>query len=84
MESVRPRIEACRGSSGGKVRIRIVHAPAGGFTFRVLPGSSLDPTERECILDALSTLNETGTSTGTFQGTSIPPTGFTSQLTVEF
>jgi hypothetical protein len=81
--SVRPRLEACHGSSGGKVRIKIIHHPEGGFTFAVQPGASLNPTERQCILDALATMNETGTSTG-LTGLSVPATGFTSHLTIEF
>ena len=79
---VRTRIENCRGTSGGKLRIR-VRRQAGRLAFDVEPGSSLDPTERQCVLDALSTVRD-GESSTEWSGGNARPTGFTSLLTLEW
>lgn len=80
---VRPRIEHCRGASGGKVQIR-VHREAGGrLAFAVEPGTSLDPTERKCVLDALATIAADESATA-WSGPNVRPTGFTSLLTIEW
>lgn len=79
---VRTRIENCHGSSGGKLRIRVSKA-AGKLAFDIEPGSSLDPTERQCVLDALSTIHEDESSTA-WSGVGLRPTGFTSLITIEW
>ena len=79
---VRPRIESCRHGSGGKLRVR-VHESGGKLAFDAQAGSSLDPADKQCVLEALSTLNDT-TSTNLSFGPSVPPTGFTSLLTIEW
>lgn len=79
---VRSRIESCRGTTGGKLRIR-VHEAAGKLAFDVEPGMSLDPTEKQCVLDALATIHE-GVSSTVWTGASVPPTGFTSLITIEW
>jgi hypothetical protein len=78
----RPRLEACHHGSGGKLRIR-VRESGGKLAFDAQPGSSLDPRERQCLLEALSSLNDT-TSTNLSFGPSVPPTGFSSLLTIEW
>ena len=79
---VRTRVENCRRTSGGKLSIRI-RRDAGRLTFEVAPGSSLDPTERQCILDALSTIRD-GESSTDWSGGNARPTGFTSLITLEW
>ena len=81
---VRTRIENCRSSSGGKLRIRARKAPGGKLAFDVEAGSTLNPTEKQCVLEALGTLHEED-APGAFTGTGgIPPSGFTSLITVEW
>ena len=78
----RARIEACRSSSGGKLRVRVRNV-AGKLAFEVEPGSSLNPTERKCVLEALTTLREDGASSLS-TGATVRPTGFTSLITIEW
>jgi hypothetical protein len=79
---VRARLEGCRGVAGGKVRIRVSRA-SGTLSFDVEPGASLDPTERRCVLEALGSIHDAA-SARLSTGASVPPTGFTSLLTVEW
>jgi hypothetical protein len=79
---VRPRLERCRSTSGGKLTVR-VRRSAGKLAFDVEPGSSLDPTERQCVLDALASLDADESSTA-WAGLNVKPTGFTSLLTIEW
>lgn len=81
---VRTRIEHCRGAGGGKLTVRVRREPAGKLAFDVTPATSLDPTERRCVLDALESLNQSESATAWTGGTSVPPTGFTSLLTIEW
>ena len=81
---VRSRLERCRGSSGGKLLVRVRKLPGGRLAFDVAPGTSLDPTERKCALDALNSLPQSESSTAWTGGPSIPPSGFSSLLTVEW
>ncbi len=83
-ESARPHLEHCRGSSGGKLIVNVRKQPGGKLAFDVLPGTTLDPTERDCALDALKRLDVNESSTAWTGGASFPPTGFTSLLTVEW
>jgi len=84
MEPVRTRVEHCRTTAGGKLLIRVQRAPGGKLAFDVAPGSSLDPTERKCVLEALSTLDIDESSTAWAGGLNVRPTGFTSLLTIEW
>ncbi|MDB4939338.1 MAG: hypothetical protein JWP87_6310 [Labilithrix sp.] len=79
---VRTRLESCRGASGGKLRVR-VRKVAGKLAFDVEPGSSLDPTEKQCVLDALSTIHDDESATA-WTGLNVRPTGFTSLITIEW
>lgn len=79
IEPIRPRIEACHGSGGGKVRIRVRQAD-GKLAFEVEPGTSLDPTEKRCVLDALSTIRDSEQPSGP----DVKASGFTSLITVEW
>jgi hypothetical protein len=81
---VRSRLEHCRGATGGKLIVRVKRAPGGKVAFDIAPGTSLDPTERRCALDALNSLQQSESSTAWTGGTSIPPSGFSSLLTVEW
>jgi len=74
------RLETCRRGSGGKVMVR-VKSSAGKTRFDVEPGSSLDPTERRCVLEALSQSNVDEGATLN-QGGTVRPTGFTSLITI--
>lgn len=80
----RPRIEECRGARGGKLRVRVQRTAAGKLAFHVEPGSSLDPRERQCVLDALSTVEAAENKTAWTGGANVPPTGFTSHIVIEW
>lgn len=77
------QLEACHTSGGGKLRVRITRE-GEKRSLAIEPGSSLDPTERHCVLEALQALrdDEIGGSLGS--GATVPATGFTSLLTVEW
>ncbi len=81
---VRSRLERCRGASGGKLIVRVRKVPGGKLAFDVAPGTSLDPTESKCAMDALNSLQQSESSTAWTGGTSIPPSGFSSLVTVEW
>jgi hypothetical protein len=78
----RTRLENCRRASGGKLLVRVRKA-AGRLAFDLEPGSSLDPTEKQCVLEALSTIHDDESSTA-WTGLNIRPTGFTSLITIEW
>lgn len=80
---VRPRMEHCRGESGGKLRVSVRKGAGDKLAFHVEPGSSLDPTEQECVLDALRSILIDESSTA-WAGLNVPPSGFTSLITVEW
>jgi hypothetical protein len=80
---VRPQIERCRGASGGKLRVRVRKAAGGKLAFGIEPGSSLDPSEQKCVLEALASLDADESSTA-WAGLNVRPTGFTSLLTIEW
>ncbi len=82
-EPVRARVEHCRSTTGGKLVVRVQRAPNAKLAFDVAPSSSLDPLERKCVLDALSKLDIDDSSTA-WSGFNLPPTGFTSLVTVEW
>jgi hypothetical protein len=86
VEPVRSQIEHCRGAGAGKLTVRVRREPAtaGKLAFDVAPSDSLDPRERQCVLDALNTLVVNESSTAWTGGAGIPPSGFTSLLTIEW
>lgn len=75
-------IEACHGPRGGKLVIHL-HAEKGRLIAEPQAGSSLDPTARQCVLDAL-TASPIDDSSSLATGANVKPTGFTSLLTVEW
>ena len=83
IEPVRTRVEHCRATGGGKLLVRVQKTAAGKLAFDVAPGSSLDPTEKRCVLEALSSLDIDESSTA-WAGLHVRPTGFTSLLTIEW
>ncbi|HSO35779.1 MAG TPA: hypothetical protein VLT33_24790 [Labilithrix sp.] len=83
IEPVRPRLERCRTTTGGKLLVRVRKAGRGRLAFDLEPGSSLDPTEKRCVLDALASLEVDESSTA-WTGLNVRPTGFTSLITIEW
>lgn len=83
VEPVRARMEKCSGPKGGKLSIRVRQTPTGKLAFDAEPDSSLDPRERQCVLDALNTI-QIDPSSMAWMGPSVPPSGFTSLLTIEW
>jgi len=79
---VRGRVQECVGTSGGTLRLRVRNS-SGKLAFDVLPGSSLDERQRQCVLAALSEVHP-GAGSTLHSGASIPPTGFTSLMTIEW
>jgi hypothetical protein len=80
----------------GQAEAALAHCPqpGGGTTlhvslvkkgtsvhFHVEPGSTLDPTAHDCVLESLSTIDipQTGDNLG---GPTVPPSGFTSLFTL--
>ena len=84
VDPVRSRIEHCRAGRGGKLVVRVKKEPRGKVAFEVAPGTSLDPTERKCALDALNSLQTGESSTLWTGGASVPPSGFSSLMTIEW
>jgi hypothetical protein len=72
----------CHQPGGGTVHVTVVKT---GTTLHlhVEPGATLDPRAHDCVLEALSTvdLTETGGNVG---GPAVPPSGFTSLLTLSW
>lgn len=79
---VRTRLENCRGTTGGKLRVR-ARGVAGKLAFDVEPGSSVDPTDKQCVLEALSTIHDDESATA-WTGLNVRTTGFTSLITIEW
>lgn len=73
-------MQRCLAGKSGKITIRLTNRD-GVLHAEIEPASSLDPTARACVLDALSTvwLEATGSNVG---GPSVPPPGFASLLTI--
>lgn len=83
LERVRGKIEECRGPTAGKITIR-ARVVDGKLALRAAPDSSLDPRDRQCILDSLQEANTDQNTTLWSQAPQIPPTGFVSLVTVEW
>jgi hypothetical protein len=76
----RQSIEECAGAKGGKVVVG-VRSRNGKLTFDVEPNASLDPTEKRCILDALSKIPSDAQQRMTGEPRA---DGFTSHITIEW
>jgi hypothetical protein len=79
---VRRRVESCHQGGSGKVRVG-VHESGGKLSLDAETGPSLDPMDKPCVLEALSTVHEASTRNLSY-GPSVPPTGFTSQVAIEW
>ena len=77
-----PSIEGCRGATGGKLVLRL-RADHGRIVGEPQAGTSVDPSARQCVLDALSAVHVDDSSN---VGASAPvkAMGFTSLLTIEW
>ena len=75
-------VEGCGISRGGKLVVRL-HTEKGKLVADPQPGSSLDPSARRCVLDALNRAN-VSESSNLGSGPMVRPTGFTSLLTIEW
>jgi hypothetical protein len=83
-EPVQTRLEACHPRhDGGKLRFRIVR-DQGQISFRPEPGSPLDPTERQCALQALKEMRQDDIASSLWSGATVPATGYTPLLTIEW
>jgi hypothetical protein len=72
----------CPQAGGGTVHVR-VQKQGASLHMKIEPGATLDPLAHRCVLEALSTIDlpDTGGNGG---GPAVPPSGFTSLLTVTF
>lgn len=77
-----PSIEGCRGATGGKLILRL-RADHGRIVGDPQTGSSVDPTARQCVLDALSAVHVDDAS-NVGPNAPVKPMGFTSLLTIEW
>jgi hypothetical protein len=75
-------LHRCMSGRTGKITLRVT-SRNGALAVSVEPGVSLGDAARTCAFDALSTvvLEETGSNAG---GPGIPPSGFTSLVTVSW
>lgn len=80
LEPAHQRIAECSGAKGGKVRVRL-RMTGGKLGIDVEPNASLNPTERQCILDALATISADSAPITTGEPRT---TGFTSLVTIEW
>jgi hypothetical protein len=73
--------EPCRPGAGGVIRLKL-SAADGKARYAVEPSTSLDPAQRRCVLEALSTIEIDGIS-----GDASPssrPSGFTALFRLEW
>src|SRR4051794_9639607 len=56
---VQRAVSECHSGTGGAIRLRVVSGPEG-TRLHVEPSYSLDPRERRCVLEALSTIDVDG------------------------
>jgi hypothetical protein len=75
-------VRRCLAGSAGKLNVRLTNR-SGGLEISVAPGESLSPTARACVLEALTAvyLEATGANVG---GPGLPPSGFTSLVSVSW
>ncbi len=72
----------CHQPGGGTVHVRIVRKGAS-LQMNIEPGATLDPQAHRCVLEALSTVDLPDTA-GNVGGPTVPPTGFTSLITLSW
>jgi len=70
----------CHQPGGGTVHVRIVRQGMS-LHMHIEPGATLDPEAHRCVLEALSTIDLPDTG-GNGSGPAVPPSGFTSLLTL--
>jgi hypothetical protein len=75
-------LHQCAPGSGGKINLEVT-AVDGRIHVAIAPGDSLDPTLRECVLQALSRIDDEQTG-GDVPGATVRPTGFTSLVAVSW
>ncbi len=75
-------LEGCRGANGGKLVLRL-HSEGGHLVGETQAGSSIDPTAKQCVLEALSKIHVDDTS-NVGGAAPVKPMGFTSLLTIEW
>lgn len=75
-------IEGCRGANGGKLVLRL-HSDHGRIVGEPQAGSSVDPSARQCVLDALSAVH-VDDSSNVGAAAPVKAMGFTSLLTIEW
>ena len=70
----------CHQPGGGTVHVSI-ERKGTSLHMHIEPGATLDPTAHRCVLEALSTveLHDTAANAG---GPAVPPSGFTSLITL--
>jgi hypothetical protein len=75
-------LERCLPGAGGLLELRVT-TRNGALDVSAAPGASIDPTARECAAAALEKvyLQETASHAG---GPAVPPSGFTSLVTVRW
>lgn len=80
--AARRSLQHCPATSGGALVVAL-SSDARGLHVTVAPGTSLDPTSRSCAVEALTRAfgTETASNVG---GPSVPPSGFTSLVTVRW
>lgn len=81
LDPARVRLERCLGPSGGKIRVRVRDVD-GRLAFEIEPGPSLDIRQRQCVLEALATIDDPTSSLS--NGATVRPSGFTALLTIEW
>lgn len=80
----RPRVEACRGPAGGKLRVRVDRRDDGGLKLELAPPPAVDEPVQRCVLDALRKLEGEDAPSPFASGATIRQTGFTSLVTIEW
>ncbi len=80
--AARRSLQHCPATNGGALVVAL-SSDAQGLHVTVAPGTSLDPTARSCAVEALTRTfgTETASNVG---GPAVPPTGFTSLLTIRW
>jgi hypothetical protein len=83
LQPARERVARCLPTSSGKLEIVVTRYQGGSVQLSIAPSASLDPTARDCVLEALSTVDieQAGGSVG---GPAIPPTGYTSLIRISW
>jgi hypothetical protein len=80
--AARESLAHCHQPGGGTVHVRIVRQGTS-LHMHIEAGATLDPTAHRCVLESLSTveLPDTASNGG---GPAVPPSGFTSLLTLSW